>query len=191
MEVKSLSILTGIRPATALIAVLSLVMGGGSLIERVAGEEEPIVAKAEPQNLPRTVEDARGRARWVHEIIHGALQVMHRDFFDEDAVERSLPSQSLDDVFAEMARTHGVEIRWLGGNATKGKDHFPKDAFEEAAVAALIAGKPEYEAVETGRYRFAGPIRMQNQCLKCHVRDRKSLEDRVAGLAISFLLAGE
>ena len=191
MEVKSLSILTGIRPATALIAVLSLVMGGGSLIERVAGEEEPIVAKAEPQNLPRSVEEARGRARWLHEIIHGALQVMHRDFFDEDAVERSLPSQSLDDVFAEMARTHGVEIRWLGGNATKGKDHFPKDAFEEAAVAALIAGKPEYEAVETGRYRFAGPIRMQNQCLKCHVRDRKSLEDRVAGLAISFLLAGE
>jgi len=191
MEVKSFSILTGIRPATVLIAVLGLVMGGGSLIERVAGEEEPIVAKAEPQNLPRSVEEARGRARWLHEIIHGALQVMHRDFFDEDAVERSLPSQSLDDVFAEMARTHGVEIRWLGGNATKGKDHFPKDAFEEAAVAALIAGKPEYEAVETGRYRFAGPIRMQNQCLKCHVRDRKSLEDRVAGLAISFLLAGE
>lgn len=191
MEVKSLSFLTGIRPATGLIAVLLLVMGGGSLIERVAGEEERTLAKMEPENLPRTVEEARGRARWVHEIIHGALQVMHRDFFDEDAVERSLPSQSLDDVFAEMTRTHGVEIRWLGGNATKGKDHFPKDAFEEAAVAALIAGKPEYEAVESGRYRFAGPIRMQNQCLKCHVRDRKSLEDRVAGLAISFPLAGE
>jgi Protein of unknown function (DUF3365) len=191
MEVKSLTFSTGIRPATALIVAIALAIGGGTLVEWVTGEEEPSGAKPEPQNLPRTVEEARGRARWVHEIIHGALQVMHRDFFDEDAVERSLPSQSLDDVFSEMARTYSVEIRWLGGNATKGKDHFPKDAFEEAAVAALIAGKPEYEALENGRYRFAGPIRMQNQCLKCHVRDRKSLEDRVAGLAISFPLAPE
>lgn len=140
-------------------------------------------------DLPRSVEDARGRARWMHEIIHGALQVMHRDFFDEDAVERSLPSQSLDDVFAEMARSHSVGIRWLGGNATKGKDHLPRDRFEEEAVAALIAGAPEHESLERGVYRFVGAIKMQNQCLKCHVRDRQTLEDRVGGLAISIPLA--
>lgn len=191
MEVKSLKWLPAFRSATASFVAFTLAVGGGILIDMVSGEDVATAAKPGEGNLPRTVEEARGRARWVHEIIHGALQVMHRDFFDEDAVERSLPSQSLDDVFSEMSRTYAVEIRWLGGNATKGKDHFPKDAFEEAAVAALIAGKPEYEAVESGRYRFAGPIRMQNQCLKCHVRDRKSLEDRVAGLAISFPLAPE
>jgi CxxC motif-containing protein (DUF1111 family) len=191
MEVKSLMWMSAFRSATAWLVAFTVAVGGGILIEQASGEDVSAAARPDERNLPRTVEEARGRARWVHEIIHGALQVMHRDFFDEDAVERSLPSQSLDDVFAEMARTYAVEIRWLGGNATKGKDHFPKDAFEEAAVAALIAGKPDYEAVESGRYRFAGPIRMQNQCLKCHVRDRKSLEDRVAGLAISFPLAGE
>ncbi|MCB1204429.1 MAG: DUF3365 domain-containing protein [Verrucomicrobiae bacterium] len=155
----------------------------------VTGEEveEPVVASRSA--LPSTIEEARARARWMHELVHGALQVMHRDFFDENAAEKSLPSQSLDDVFAEMARSHSVEIRWLGGNANKGKDHLPQDAFEEKAVAALISGKPEFEALERGRYRFVGPIRMQNQCLKCHVRDRKSLEDRVAGLAISFPMA--
>lgn len=146
-------------------------------------------AKEAPTDLPRTVEEARARARWMHEIIHGALQVMHRDFFDEDAVERSLPSQSLDDVFAEMARSHGVAIRWLGGNAVKGKDHYPQDRFEEDAVAALISGKPEHESVEGSKYRFVGAIKMQNQCLKCHVRDRKTLEDRVGGLAISIPMA--
>lgn len=171
-----------------LVGSAAALAGGGP--GRVSGEEaveEPV--EATRSSLPSTVEEARARARWVHELVHGALQVMHRDFFDEDAVERSLPSQSLDDVFAEMARSHEVQIRWLGGNANKGKDHLPQDAFEEKAVAALISGKPEFEALEGGRYRFVGPIRMQNQCLKCHVRDRKSLEDRVAGLAISFPMA--
>lgn len=192
MEVKPSSFSSGSRPVAVLVALFSIIGGGGFLMERAGGEEVPATTgnpEAVPENLPRSIEEARGRARWVHEIIHGALQVMHRDFFDEDAVERSLPSQSLDDVFAEMSRTYGVQIRWLGGNATKGKDHFPKDEFEEAATAALIAGEPEYEGVENGRYRFVGPIKMQNQCLKCHVRDRKSLEDRVGGLAISFPIA--
>ena len=189
MEVKSPPFSSASRPVAGWVTLMSVVFGGGILMERLVGEDAPAGAEAAPADLPRTVEEARGRARWVHEIIHGALQVMHRDFFDEDAVERSLPSQSLDDVFAEMARTYGVQIRWLGGNATKGKDHFPRDAFEEAATAALDSGKPEYDAVADGRDRFAGAIRMQNQWLKCHVRDRKSLEDRVGGLAISFPLA--
>lgn len=185
MEVKSHALLT------TLLSVILLPVAGGILTGPAGGEEKATTAERDPEGYPRSIEEARGRARWVHEIIHGALQVMHRDFFDEDAVERSLPSQSLDDVFAEMARSHGVEIRWLGGNAGKGKDHVPKDGFEEKAVAALIAGAPEYEGVEKARYRFVGPIKMQNQCLKCHVRDRKSLEDRVGGLAISFPLALE
>lgn len=191
MKVKSTIWMPAFRSASACFVAFVLAVGGGAAIEPVSGEDVPTAVRPGEENLPRTVVEARGRARWVHEIIHGALQVMHRDVFDEDAVERSLPSQSLDYVFSEMSRTYSVEIRWLGGKATKGKDHFPIDPFEEAAVAALIAGKPEYESVESGRYRFAGPIRMQNQCLKCHVRDRKSLEDRVAGLAISFPLALE
>ena len=139
-------------------------------------------------NLPSSLEEARGRARWLHEVIHGALQVMHRDFFDEDEVEHSLPSQSLDDVFAEMARSHGVGIRWLGVNATKGKNHVPKDRFEEKASAALAAGEQEYEYFDGKSFRFVGRIRLQNECLKCHVPDRTSLDDRVAGLALSFPL---
>ncbi len=191
MEVKAPSFWPRIRPATLLSTAFLIAVAGGAWFQPVMGEESAAQASAASENLPRSVEEARGRARWIHELVHGTLQVMHRDFFDENAVEKSLPSQSLDDVFAEMVRTHLVEIRWLGGNANKGKDHLPKDRFEEDAIAALFSGKEEYDAVEGGRFRFVGMIRIQNECLKCHVRDRKSLEDRFGALAISMPLAPE
>ncbi len=171
------------------LASLAVLCGGALLADPKAEEGKPSAASEASANLPATVDEARGRARWLHEVVHGALQVMHRDFFDEEAVGLSLPSQSLDDVFDEMSRTYQVEIRWLGVNANKGKDHLPKDRFEEQASAALLSGKMEYEAVEGKRYRFAGHIRLQNECLKCHVPERKTLEDRMAGLAISFPMA--
>jgi hypothetical protein len=189
MEVKPPSFWPRIRPATLFSTAFLIAMAGGAWFQPAEGEEPAAEPAAATENLPRSVEEARGRARWIHELVHGTLQVMHRDFFDENAVEKSLPSQSLDDVFAEMARTHLVEIRWLGGNANKGKDHLPKDRFEEDAVAALFSGKEEYDAVEGGRFRFVGMIRIQNECLKCHVRNRKSLEDRFGALAISMPLA--
>ncbi|MBP6785563.1 MAG: hypothetical protein KA152_17345 [Verrucomicrobiales bacterium] len=176
----------------ALLPVLMLSLGG-ILFSVFAGEEETgkTAEKAKElagkENLPATVEEARGRARWLHEGFRGALLVMHRDFFEEND-PGALPSQSLDDVFDEMARSWSVEINWLGINATKGVDHYPNDRFEEAAAAALESGKTEYEVVENGQYRYVGVIPMQNQCLKCHVRNRTSLEDRLAGLSISFPL---
>lgn len=171
----------------AMLSTSALCLTGSGLGEPV---KEPVSGIIREASLPATIEDARGRARWIHEGFHGALQVMHRDFF-EDEDTGSLPSQSLDDVFKEMARSWSVEIRWLGVNATKGINHEPKDRFEEKAAAALAAGEKEYEQIEANRYRFVGMIRLQNECLKCHVRDRTTLEDRVAGLAISFPMRSE
>lgn len=174
--------------ALLVLAALRLTDSGHG--EPAAGDASTVTAATREASLPATVEDARGRARWIHEGFHGALQVMHRDFF-EDEDTGSLPSQSLDDVFAELARSWSVEIRWLGVNATKGINHKPRDRFEEKAAAALAAGEKEYEQIEANRYRFVGMIRLQNECLKCHVRDRTTLEDRVAGLAISFPMRSE
>lgn len=146
--------------------------------------EEPTGGRAD---LPTSAEEARGRARILHETIHGALQVMHRDFFGDDE-ELNLPSQSLEDVFKELARSWSVEIRWLGINATKDVDHEPRDDFEKRAAEAILKGATEYADVERGKYRHVGAIKIQNECLKCHVPYRTSLEDRVAGLAISIPL---
>lgn len=144
------------------------------------------------ESRPSTKEEALGRARWMHEAMHGALQVMHRDFFgdgnDGDSGFLTLPSQSLEDVFEELARSWSVEIRWLGVNATKDIDHEPADEFEQKAADSLSKGAEEYAELEGDRFRYVGAIRLQNECLKCHVPDRRSLEDRVAGLAISMPL---
>ena len=150
-------------------------------------ETKTDTSEIDSSHLPVTEEEARGRARMLHETIHGALQVMHRDFFagEEDL---NLPSQSLEDVFREMARQFQIEIRWLGINATKDVDHEPQDAFEEKVAEAILNGAAEFASVERGRYRHVGAIRIQNECHNCHVPNRTSLEDRFAGLAITIPL---
>lgn len=154
-------------------------------------EDAPARQPPTEEKPPATIEEARERARLLHECFHGTLQVVHRDFFDPDDRDR-IPSATLEDVFEVLASRFGVELHWLGVNArTMDVEHNPKDPFEEAAVAALADGKKEYEKVENGRYRFAGAIRLHNQCLKCHVPQRTTLEDRTAGLAISMRFANE
>lgn len=142
-------------------------------------------APARETNETITPDEARGRARLLNETIQGALQVMHRDFFGGDE-DLSLPSQSLKDVFKELERKFHVQVRWLGVNATKSSDHDAKDEFERQAAKALLKGAQEYTAIEGNLYRHVGAIKIQNECLKCHVPYRTTLEDRVAGLAISI-----
>ena len=152
-------------------------------------EEEELADKQRIEaSAPASVDEARARARLLHETIRGALQVMHRDFFGNGEDDLNLPSQSLDDVFLAVAEIWGVEIQWLGVNATKGASHEPDDDFEKAAAKALAAGEKEYEAVERGKFRYVGSIQIRNQCLKCHVPNRTSLEDRVGGLAFRIPL---
>lgn len=139
-----------------------------------------------------TVSEARFRAKLLHETIRGTLQVMHRDFFDEDNAH-AIPSASLEDVFDELLLAYDTEVKWLVVNTdVVNVDHKPVDAFERQAAKVLAAGKKSFETTETNadsgqsRFRYAGPIHLRSQCLKCHVKRRISNEDRVAGLTISM-----
>ena len=144
--------------------------------------------KAAARATPENVDEARRRARLLHEAIHGTLQVMHRDFFnDEESLK--IPSQSLEDVFSELEKTQQVTLRWLAVNTeAMDVDHKPQDEFEKAAAKALSQDKKEYEQASDTSYRYAGTIRLSARCLKCHVPDRKSLEDRAAALVITMPL---
>lgn len=174
---------TGLAALTIALLLFLLVPGAHTEPDDTPEAPEKTAAAA---NRPATVEEARGRARLLHEAFHGTLQIMHRDFFDPDDRHR-IPSASLEDVFDELARAWGVTLTWLGVNAeTLDVDHEPQDDFEKKAVAALASGKEEFEAVEGDLYRRVGVIVLHNRCLKCHVPDRTSLEDRVAGLAITM-----
>ncbi|WP_233198907.1 MULTISPECIES: DUF3365 domain-containing protein [Pirellulaceae] len=144
---------------------------------------------AEPKLSPATSQaEARARAMLLHETIHGTLQVVHRDFFIEDE-SRVIPSASMEDVFDALQETYNVRLKWLVVETdVVNVDHQAEDAFEKAAVKALADRKPYFDAVEKETYRFAGPIRLASQCLKCHVRNRKDTADRTAGLLISMPL---
>ena len=135
-----------------------------------------------------SVAEARLRSRLLHEAFAGALQVMHRDFFREDQ-RLKLPSRSLEDVFAEMAETHQVQLGWLAVNTTAmSVDHRPETDFEKQAVKALAAGKDEFDSVQDDVFQFAGSIRLSASCVKCHVRNRTSNEERKAALVITMPL---
>jgi hypothetical protein len=160
-------------------------MGWAARPAQHAGAEEPQTP------APPTVAEARQRARLLHETIHGTLQVMHRDFFREDE-KLKIPSRSLEDVFSELAKSHKVEVRWLAVNAeAMSVDHKPQTDFERSAVRAIAAGKAEYDEHDAARYQYAGAIRLGSQCLKCHLPNRKSTEDRQAALVLSFPLQAQ
>jgi hypothetical protein len=134
------------------------------------------------------VAEARLRSRLLHETIHGALQVMHRDFFRAEQT-RHIPSASLEDVFDELESTWGVRIKWLAVNANiMSVDHRPKTEFDRLAVRAIGEGREMVDASDGGVYRYAGKVVLGNTCLKCHVPDRTSLEDRMAALVITMPL---
>ena len=154
---------------------------------RVSADESKPVADVRA-GLPRTVVEARDRSKLLYETIRGVLQVVHRDLFDDEDTF-AIPSRSMEDVFDELESSHGVEVRWLTVNAdVLNVDHKPRDAFEKAAVKALAAGSRQFEKTEANVYRYAGPIRLASQCLKCHVKLRTSTEDRTSGLVISMPL---
>ena len=182
---KRLSLKFMLQAGILLVILSSLFL----LLEEVPAEESQ--QKIDPPRqmyYPTTAVEARVRARILHETVHGALQVIHRDFFEEEE-SRVIPSHSLEDVFKELERSQGIKVRWLAVNArAMNVDNEPRTEFEKQAVKALSAGKAEFEQITDKEYQFTGSIRLASQCLKCHLPMRKSNEARVAGLVISMPL---
>ena len=142
----------------------------------------------QPQHSTLSVAQARRQAEILHDTLHTTLQVVHHRYYREDE-GLLLPAAALREIFADIEKRQKIELHWL---AVEGEvmntDHRAKDDFELAAVAALKADKPFHEEVTATTYRRAGPITLRNECLKCHVPDRKSTEDRTAGLVITISL---
>lgn len=178
---------------TLLIGALSLVAFGLILsgwrpaIAALLSAQTTIDADAAAENItPVSVESARRQAEVLHTAIHSTLQVVHHRYYRED---EGLPivAATLREVFADLESEENVTLRWL---AVEGQvmntEHRAQNQFELDAVEALKAGDLAYEQVEGGFYRRAGAITLTNVCLKCHVPDRTTTEDRTAGLIIAI-----
>jgi hypothetical protein len=138
-----------------------------------------------------TLEQARRQAEVLHTTLHATLQAVHHRYYREDE-GLPIPAAMLKEVFTDLEKEQQVKLRWLAveGQAMN-TDHKPKDDFETQAVQALKAGKGVYEATDSGIYRRAGAITLGSHCLKCHVPDRKSTQDRTAGLIIALPVQAE
>lgn len=164
------------RKSLAMLIAVALPLASIATPEEPAGEVVPLPSVAE----------ARRRAKLLHGVIHDTLQVVHAQYFREG--ERlTIPAASLNLVFDEMEERDGVKLRWL---VVDGKamniDNKPRDDFEKAAAQALAAGERGHEAASGGTYRFAGPITLGAECLKCHLPSRSGNRPRTAGLLISM-----
>ena len=146
---------------------------------------------AQPDDIrpPVSVDEARGRARLLHEAMHATLHIVHREYYREDEALK-IPAATMKRVFKELANRQQVELRWLAVNAqAMNADHKPRDAFEQQAVKVLASGKNEYEQIDDGVYRLASTITLSSDCLKCHAPHRNSNQDRAAALIISMSIA--
>lgn len=170
-------------PVMACIA--SLTMGWTDEPTGTPSKSAPTAAAA-PAVEPLPLPAARRQAEVLHSAMHATLQVVHHEYYQNDKGLR-LPAAVLKDVFEEIEQDQHIKLRWL---AVEGKamnsDHEARDEFETEAVKVLKSGQSAYERAEKGVYRRAGAITLTNHCLKCHVPNRRSLEDRTAGLIISI-----
>lgn len=174
------------RFSASLIVALSLACFAWESVGREpsSADKEPCPMPGE-QGLPSAAE-ARGRAVVLHETFEATLHALHHYYYREDEA-LPIPGVVMKDVFRELADRRGVQLRWLAVDAqAMNVAHLPQDEFERAAVKALASGDELYDHAENGTYRYAGTICLTNECLKCHLPNRKSTESRAAGILISM-----
>ncbi len=136
-----------------------------------------------------TQDEARRQAQLLHTAIHSMLQRVHHGLYREDE-GLPLPAAVFRESFADIEAEHDIKLRWLAieGQAMN-TDHQPVSDFEKQAAEALKSGELAHEEVRDGTYRRAGRILLANDCLKCHVPDRRSTKPRTAGLIIAIPIA--
>ena len=158
----------------------------GALTPFGLADEPTPVQKLRPA---ANIDAARRQAELLHTTIDSALRVTHDRYFREDSLT-PIPAGVLREVFRDLEKKQGVRLQWLAveGQAMN-TDHQAKTVVEKAAVTALKQGKPFFEQTGKERLLRVMPIKLTNHCLKCHVPDRRSLEDRTAGLLIEIAVA--
>jgi len=191
MKLKCINAIVILFSIVGTLGIALLGASGQSPIVTKPADPAAIIPAASPAKPSAASDPNRDRAKLLHETLHGALLVMHRDFFSEET-SRVLPSQSLLSVFAELHRSHGIEVRWMTVSGDEmNDDHRPTTAFELEAVERIKQGADFHESLDDDAYRYIGRIRLASECLKCHVSRRRSTEDRASGLIITIKVDGK
>lgn len=156
----------------------------------VANAQPPEGARSAPRTKvaeprPITVNEARERARLMHNIYSVSLDVLHHHYFRHD--KPTLPARAMEDIFAEIDERMNIKSRWIAVNTPPmSVGHEASTPFEKKAVAEISGGKTEHESVEKGYYQFAGAIHLKAGCVGCHTKlfSTPAKTPRFAGLVI-------
>ena len=173
------------------VALFSCVAGQGVIPADEKGSSEnsletAVAELAAAQPAATTVSQARRQAEILHSTLHSSLRVIHDRYYREDEA-LPIPAAILGEVFKDVETEQHVKLRWLAVEGlAMNSDHKPTDEFERQAAEKLKAGERSHEIIADGVYRRAAPITLSGHCLKCHMPDRKSTRDRVAGLIITI-----
>jgi len=133
-----------------------------------------------------TKAEARERAEMLHELVNYTLLAVHDNYYREDE-GIMIPATALRGVFDRFGQGRKVELRWLAVDAEPmNVEHTPRSDFEREAVKALKSGQTAYDELTADQYRYAGPIRLTSECLKCHVPNRTSTRTRLAAIVVTL-----
>lgn len=183
--------LRGLRSAIGVTVALLFC----AAIDGVVPADEDVSTKTSSETLAvaptTTINEARRQAELLHSTLHSSLRVIHDRYYKEDE-GLPIPAAILGEVFKDVETEQNVKLRWLAVEGlAMNSDHKPADEFERQAVEKLKSGEPSHEITADDTYRRAAPITLSSHCLKCHMPDRKSTRDRVAGLIISIPVTAE
>jgi hypothetical protein len=195
-KIAMIELLRSVLMSVTLFALLS----GGHAPEGVLADEKTagdnlsqtaVEGLAVEQPAATTVSQARRQAEILHSTLHSSLRVIHDRYYREDEA-LPIPAAILGEVFKDVEAEQHVKLRWLAVEGlAMNSDHKPADEFERQAAEQLKAGKRSHEIAADGLYRRAAPITLSGNCLKCHMPDRRSTRDRVAGLIIAIPVTPE
>ena len=188
-----------LRSVLMSVTLFALLSGGpvpeGVLADEKAAEENSsrtaVAGLAAEQPAATNISQARRQAEILHSTLHSSLRVIHDRYYREDEA-LPIPAAILGEVFKDVEAEQHVKLRWLAVEGlAMNSDHKPADEFERQAAEQLKAGKRSHEIAADGLYRRAAPITLSGHCLKCHMPDRRSTRDRVAGLIIAIPVTPE
>lgn len=170
------------------VMVLPFVRGADEKSDAdVGGEQSGQETKASDNTVRIPLAAARDRAMLMQQMYTATLDVIHDKYFHS---ERAIvPARALEDVFEALEQANGSSAKWISVNLkAMSINHDPTTDFEKHAARALGEGKPEYESVESGMYRRATPILLNDGCLGCHAGfgSRPSKSQKLAGLVIAI-----
>ena len=123
--------------------------------------EESLIEK-DVKRVP--LEDARVKAKLLHDVYSSTLDVMHHHYFRED--RSAIPARVMEDIFTELEERENIKAGWISVNAkAMSIDHEPDTDFEKQAAKTLASGQKDYERVEKGMYQRATGISLMESRL--------------------------